>query len=126
MTTDERRWAVDLLTRLQTLCPLERTLTLEWAEPDHLLWELYPTADGACHVALNGDTTIYLRDHAKNTEYWRDVLIHEYTHAMLGQVFPATPNEEVRRQVESLTLRVGGLLDLALRTGAVVREGGAR
>lgn len=126
-------WASRLLGALQALWPLDRPLELVLAGDDHPVWALHDgVADGACNVQANG-VTIYLRAHADDTEYWRDVLLHEYTHAAMSGMLEAISNDVPTgieayqssayvRQMEAVTARVASLLDYAVRTGATVRR----
>src|SRR5690606_17302440 len=72
-------WATRLIQSLQALWPVEKPLQLIMADADHRVWVLHDNAaDGACNIRPDR-ITIFLRDHAEDSEYWRDVLIHEYT-----------------------------------------------
>lgn len=125
-------WAEQLITALQALWPVDRPLELVMADDDHLVWTLHNgVADGACNIRPGG-ITLYLRSHAQDTEYWRDVLIHEYVHAVMGALLESIAsdvpvgiaayqgNAYVQR-MEAVTTRIAGLLEYAIRTGAIVR-----
>jgi hypothetical protein len=125
-------WAEQLIKALQALWPVDKPLELVLAGDDHLVWTLHDDAAvGACNIRPDR-ITIYLRSYAQDTEYWRDVLIHEYTHAAMSALLEATSNEvptgiEAYRdnayvqQMETVTMRVASLLEYAVRTGATVR-----
>lgn len=125
-------WATQLIQSLQALWPVEKPLQLIMADADHRVWVLHDNAaDGACNIRPDR-ITIFLRDHAEDSEYWRDVLIHEYTHAAMSGLLETIRNDvptgiEAYRdsayvqQMETVTARVAALLDYAVRTGAVVR-----
>lgn len=117
----DNNWATRLLAALQALWPVDRPLTLALAEPDHPVWSMYPQAEAACNIRPNGEIVIYLRAYAMDTEYWREVLIHEYTHAAMADLLPTDPDDAIRQRVEEMTVRIAGLLDYAIRTGAMCR-----
>src|SRR5690606_17235293 len=131
--TSQPEWASRLLQALQAVWPVERPLALVLAGDDHLIWSLHDgVADGACNIRPDG-VTIYLRERAEDTEYWRDVLIHEYTHAAMSGLLEAIQNEpplgikEYRqsayvRHMENVTAYVAALLDYAVRTQARMRK----
>lgn len=132
MNFQDTPWANQLIKSLQALWPLDRPLELALADDDHLVWKLHDgVADGACNIRADA-ITIYLRSHAQDTEHWRDVLVHEYTHAVMAALLEAIGNDVPTsidayrnsayvQQVEIVTERIAGLLDYAVRTGAMIR-----
>jgi hypothetical protein len=129
-------WAGQLLGVLQALWPVERPLELVFAVEGHNVWALHEgIADGACNIQP-GRIVIFLRRYATNTEYWHDVLIHEYAHAAMADLLEAIANEiptgaaayresAYVQHMEAVTARLAGLLEYAVKTGAVVRKVGA-
>jgi hypothetical protein len=111
-------WLAKLLAALRELWPVERTLNVVLQE-DHF-WEFYgqPTADGLCQI-LPDLIQIHIRASSEDTEYWRDVVCHEYAHACLASLTEVTdPSPEYVAMVELLVARLAGLLDFAVRMGA--------
>lgn len=115
-------WLALLLAQLRELWPLDRTLNVVLQQEHFWTHYGYHTADGLCQV-LPDLIQIHIRDSAEDTEYWRDVLLHEYAHALLAPLTEgADQSAEYVAMVEIVVKSLGGLLDLALRVGAARRE----
>jgi hypothetical protein len=127
-------WVNRLIETLQALWPLDRPLQVVLADDAHLVWAMHDNyADGACNIRPE-QIVIFLRSHAFDGEAWRDILIHEYTHAAMASLLYTTPGHEAPlgidayradayiQAVENVTQRVAGLLDYAVRTHAQARK----
>jgi hypothetical protein len=111
-------WLADLLATLRELWPLDRVLNVVMQDEDFWQFFGYDTADGACQI-LPELIQIHIRSTAEDTEYWHDVLYHEYAHAILAPFTEVTdPTPAFTETVEMLTKRLGGLLDFAVRMKA--------
>jgi hypothetical protein len=131
-----KQYFIRLIERLQALWPVHRPIDLQVVDDDHIVWSMCysQTADGACNIRNDG-ITIYLRSCAHESEYWIDVLCHEYAHAVTAKILESakpiikdvmTPEayhgDKIIADFELLASRLGGLLEYALRTGASLSE----
>lgn len=121
-------WAFYLIAKLGQIWPCDRTLTVEFAEPTHAVWQIYgDSSEAACNIQ-DDKITLYFRPGMAECEESISVICHEYAHAVLApltaQIVPpdnidAYRNDPTVQAVENAAKRLGGLLEFAAQYGVL-------
>lgn len=108
-------WLAAFLAQLKRLWPLSRQLNVIMADDEFWQHYGYPdSTDGLCQI-LPDIITIYIRDTAEDTNYWRGVVLHEYAHAILAPLVDAADQTpEYVAAVEEHVWRLGALIAITV------------